>query len=274
MAFPRNSDNLAIISALSDLPNETDGLSASALKALFDQGPLAIKAYLNNVLLPALEGAAGAASIGITAPSGMTATTVQSAIGEILTIAQAAQAGTIAPGTITEGMLAFDVATQAELDAKPAGGAGIEIFANDTEMTGSKKADSDAWDGYCLYANTQAGSVTSLATIETNEIKTGLQSIILRMKASNNTNTADTIRVEVQKNLSGTWTTVTSKQFKPTVFNAINEYESLFVPFNYTGTKATDNGIRVVVSLLANAVSFEVDLESVTIVPSTIGVVG
>lgn len=46
------STDLDIIQALSDTPNATDGLTASQLKAKFDQGPNSIKSYINGTLVP------------------------------------------------------------------------------------------------------------------------------------------------------------------------------------------------------------------------------
>jgi hypothetical protein len=51
MAISPMSDNLNIISALADKPNATDGLSATQLKAKFDQGPGLIKTYLNSTVV-------------------------------------------------------------------------------------------------------------------------------------------------------------------------------------------------------------------------------
>lgn len=53
------------VSALSDQPNDNDGLSADELKAVFDAAGVAIKNYLNNTLVPELEAAINAAASGI-----------------------------------------------------------------------------------------------------------------------------------------------------------------------------------------------------------------
>lgn len=47
--------NVNNIQTLSDLPNETDGLTPSALKEKFDKAGADIKAYVNGTLLPELE---------------------------------------------------------------------------------------------------------------------------------------------------------------------------------------------------------------------------
>lgn len=51
MAFTQFTEDMEVISKLSDTPNVDDGLTAAQLKAKFDQAPLAIKRYINNVLL-------------------------------------------------------------------------------------------------------------------------------------------------------------------------------------------------------------------------------
>jgi hypothetical protein len=52
MAIRQLTDNLSIISALADEPNDTQGLSADALKAKFDEGGNKVKSYVNSVLIP------------------------------------------------------------------------------------------------------------------------------------------------------------------------------------------------------------------------------
>ena len=62
MALTSLTDNLNIVSALDDEPNDVGGLSATELKAKFDAAANLIKAYLNGTLLPELV-AAGVNSI-------------------------------------------------------------------------------------------------------------------------------------------------------------------------------------------------------------------
>lgn len=51
MAFTQFSDDMDIIARLPDNPNDDGGLTAAQLKAKFDQGPKAIKTYINGTLL-------------------------------------------------------------------------------------------------------------------------------------------------------------------------------------------------------------------------------
>lgn len=47
--------NMNIISALEDEPNDVGGLTASQLKAKFDEGGNALKTYVNETLLPGIS---------------------------------------------------------------------------------------------------------------------------------------------------------------------------------------------------------------------------
>lgn len=65
MALTTFDEDVENISALSDQPNDNDGLSADELKALFDKASVDIKNYINNVLIPELEDKIAAAARGI-----------------------------------------------------------------------------------------------------------------------------------------------------------------------------------------------------------------
>lgn len=47
--------DMNIIAKLDDEPNDVGGLTAAQLKAKFDEGGVALKEYINAVLLPELE---------------------------------------------------------------------------------------------------------------------------------------------------------------------------------------------------------------------------
>ena len=55
MSIQQFDKDMAIVSALDDEPNDVGGMTSAELKAKFDEGGMAIKAFLNNVLIPALE---------------------------------------------------------------------------------------------------------------------------------------------------------------------------------------------------------------------------
>ena len=63
MALTKLTKDLSIISKLSDEPNDTDGLSAAELKAMFDEGSNSIKKYINGTHIPELEEELGKGTI-------------------------------------------------------------------------------------------------------------------------------------------------------------------------------------------------------------------
>lgn len=69
-----------------------------------------------NILNSVVNGESGSENIASPTIEGITGNTIHAQIADLLAIAQAAQAGTILPGVVTEAMLAFTTATQAELD--------------------------------------------------------------------------------------------------------------------------------------------------------------
>jgi hypothetical protein len=103
MPIPTFTTNMQIIQALADLPNATGGLTAAQLKAKFDEGGEALKLYVNNTLIPALQattnGASGADQIGATAIA-TSGTTVQDILEWLY-----AQISTITLGQIPDGSL-------------------------------------------------------------------------------------------------------------------------------------------------------------------------
>lgn len=55
MALSRFEKDMQIIQALDDEPNDVGGMSSTELKATFDEGGEAVKGFLNDVLIPALD---------------------------------------------------------------------------------------------------------------------------------------------------------------------------------------------------------------------------
>ena len=86
MSLPKFNEDIQIISKLADEPNDVGGLSANELKAKFDEAGNLIKAFINDTLLPYLEGVSGAGDIGISNIPGLNdAATVQAALQELKT---------------------------------------------------------------------------------------------------------------------------------------------------------------------------------------------
>lgn len=73
MAFTQLTDDLNIITALPDLPNDSPAHDGAWLRAKFDEAANKIKTYINSTLLSELGATGAAAKIGVAAISGITA---------------------------------------------------------------------------------------------------------------------------------------------------------------------------------------------------------
>ena len=73
LVIPDLDDDLDVIQKLDDEPNDVGGLTAAQLKAKFDEGPNAIKRYLNNELLPAISYTVAEADVRAEAEQGRVA---------------------------------------------------------------------------------------------------------------------------------------------------------------------------------------------------------
>ena len=107
--IPRVTDELGTVSTLDDRPNDTGGLTAAELKAKFDADSGTLKTYLNDVLIPFLEGTSAAASLGITTIPGFSADNIQTALEQIVQAMQDVTQGSVADGSITLLKLAAEV---------------------------------------------------------------------------------------------------------------------------------------------------------------------
>ena len=97
---------------MDDEPNDVDGLSADQLKATFDKAGNTIKAWINTVLLPALEGSTAAGNLGIAAISGLTGiATVQAALEKLEAQISEAAVGSIPDASLTGAKLADNAVT-------------------------------------------------------------------------------------------------------------------------------------------------------------------
>ena len=116
MAYERITDDLDVIVKLDDEPNDIGGLSAEELKAKFDEAGNAIKTYINETLLPAMEGENGAENIGIAGISQIsTATNVQDALILICQLINDISQGAVPDGSIGALKLADAAVTAAKI---------------------------------------------------------------------------------------------------------------------------------------------------------------
>lgn len=83
MSLPRFNENVENISELADRPNDTNGLTAAELKARFDKAGKDIVTFINNTLIPYLEGTSAASEVGISPIVGLESTNVQAALEEL-----------------------------------------------------------------------------------------------------------------------------------------------------------------------------------------------
>ena len=107
--IPRVTDELGTVSTLDDRPNDTGGLTAAELKAKFDADAGTLKEYVNDVLIPFLEGTSAAENLGIATISGFSANNIQTALEEIISAMQEITQGSVADGSITLAKLAAEV---------------------------------------------------------------------------------------------------------------------------------------------------------------------
>ena len=116
MAITKLTTDLAIISKLSDEPNDVDGLSGAELKAKFDEAGLTIQDYINDTLIPELGGEGAAEAIGIAPVPGLTGIEdLQNALVAIVEMIQEITQGSVADGSITTAKLADIAVTTAKI---------------------------------------------------------------------------------------------------------------------------------------------------------------
>lgn len=96
MSIPTLDTDLSIIQKLDDYPNDVGGLSASELKAKFDEGVLALQTYINTVLIPALL----AEKLPFSPTQAINADTIQAAIENVQKQIANSVAGAIPNNTI------------------------------------------------------------------------------------------------------------------------------------------------------------------------------
>lgn len=147
MSLPKFNEDIQIISKLADEPNDVGGLSADELKAKFDEASGLIKTFINDTLLPYLEGVSGAGNIGIANIPGLNdAATVQAALLELKTQLNNTSTGSIpdrslsgeklvtgavgtnelANASVTSDKIANDSVDDSKISAKKLSGASIQ----------------------------------------------------------------------------------------------------------------------------------------------------
>lgn len=118
MAFSKINDDMNIIQALDDEPNDVGGLTAQELKAKFDEAGITLKTRF-NAFIDALNGTSAAGSIGFNATTGVPENTVQNAIVNVQEQLVGISQGSVADGAITAAKLDADAFDWTEKDYAP-----------------------------------------------------------------------------------------------------------------------------------------------------------
>ncbi|RCX20870.1 tail-collar fiber protein [Anaerobacterium chartisolvens] len=147
----------------------------------------------------------------------------------------------------------------------------LDIDTSDPRWTGSKKADANCWNGWSIYANTSTSATVQLAQITIDTLRFCDYVLIVTLCSSNITFTTNAIQVSVQKNESGTYTTIATSTFKASDFSGAYKYKSFRMNLDYKGPKATNNQLRIVMQLLPQTSVYEVRMESLIIMPVGLG---
>lgn len=111
MGFTEFTKDMAIIAALDNEPNDVGGLTAQELKSKFDEAGMALRDYLNGVLLRELEGSLAAEKLGAVRDG--VEMTVQSALDALRADMEALVMGSVPDGSLGEEKLQ-DAAVTAE----------------------------------------------------------------------------------------------------------------------------------------------------------------
>lgn len=107
MAFTKITDDMNIIQALPDEPNEVGGLTATQLKEKFDEAGNKLKTGFNK-LVDDLENVTAASTIGFAATTSIPANNVQAAVVNVQNQIKDISQGAVADGSITKSKLATD----------------------------------------------------------------------------------------------------------------------------------------------------------------------
>jgi hypothetical protein len=160
--FTQLTNSLNIIQALSDLPNQTDNLTASQLKAKFDEAVNIIKTYINSTLITELQASGGADKLG--ALVGGVASNIQTFINNVET----AGTGNLPPaGSVTNVMLATDVKVGSLASLTTTNKSSVQSAINEINAK-QTPADILTTEGDLMYRN--ATTPTRLAKGNTGEL--------------------------------------------------------------------------------------------------------
>lgn len=135
MSFTKITKDMNILSALSDMPNADDGLSADLLKAKFDEAGVSIKDYINNTLVEELMGENASESIGAKAISGVTGENIYAQLLDLKNQLNNTVVGALPDHSITSAKLQNNVVTGEKLASDVS--ALLTLLSNTSVPTGT-----------------------------------------------------------------------------------------------------------------------------------------
>jgi hypothetical protein len=146
-----------------------------------------------------------------------------------------------------------------------------ELDANNSKFSGTKKDDTLCWSGKCISANTSTTSAVELTQTTITVLRPFQYALAVRLKSANSSYSTNAIKIDVQKNVSGTFTSISTSYIKANEFTNTTDYKCFYMHFDYTGSKAVNNELKVIITLQAQSTAYEIDLDSIVIMPVGLG---
>lgn len=143
MAIKKLEQDLAVLSKLSDYPGSQDGLSTDEFKAKFDEAPLAIQDYINEVLVPAVNAFSPGGSDSIADGSVTTVKLASSAVTSAKIASGAVTTGKINDGAVTNAKIADGAVTAAKVDSTVA----TTAYVDGKRIKGTCTLTASGWSG-------------------------------------------------------------------------------------------------------------------------------
>ncbi|WP_055667265.1 pyocin knob domain-containing protein [Desnuesiella massiliensis] len=147
----------------------------------------------------------------------------------------------------------------------------LSTLLNNSNLPGNKKLDNLTEFSQCIFDTFLASGQKILTEKVIDNLKLGNYCIMFRLKSSNNTGTTDAIKFDIQKNNNGTYSSIKSGTLKLNDFSSTSDYQCFYLGFEYKNGKATNNQLKIVITLLQQSSAYEINLDYIQIIPMTIG---
>lgn len=197
LVIPELDDDLDIIQKLDDEPNDVGGLTAAQLKAKFDEGPNAIKRYINDELLPAISDTVAEADVRAEAEQGRVAAeaarvTAEQGRASAETGREQAEAarGTAEQGRVTaeQGRVTAEQGRASAEDTRESREAARQDAEAERQAAEQARVDTDT--GIVAQATQQATAAGQSATAAAGSAQTAAQQAALAQQAAGSAATA------------------------------------------------------------------------------------